>query len=317
MRARIAGPRRRAAFTLIELLVVIAIIGILIALLLPAVQAAREAANRTKCMNNLKNIALGMHNYVDVHHVFPPGYLSSTADGTPEGVEVGPGWGWGSMFLPFVEQTSLFNAINFSLPIPHPAALTARQTKMSLFLCPTSIDSDRPIVLRDSSGRDVLNDVAPGQYIASAGQYDVGDSAASNNGVFYRNSRIGPDGVLDGLSQTLLAGERSRNLADATWLGAVPGVVNCTNPRWRIRECEPSNTLVLGHTGPDPETQRWVDVPNYKGAGVDDFWSLHPGGCSFALCDGSVRFIKETVNPRIFSYLSTRAGSEVVSGDDF
>jgi prepilin-type processing-associated H-X9-DG protein len=74
--------------------------------------------------------------------------------------------------------------------------------------------------------------------------------------------------------------------------------------------------MILGHTGPSPD-QRWVDVPNYKGAGADDFWSLHPGGCNFLFCDGSVRFIKETVNPQIFSFLSTRASGEVVSADQF
>ena len=308
--------RRGAGFTLIELLVVIAIIGVLLALLLPAVQGAREAARRVQCTNNLKQLALGMHNYLDQHQVFPPGYISATADGRPDGPEIGPGWGWIPMMLPSLEQTMLFGSINFDMPIQHPVALSVRAVRLSTVLCPSSV-GDGPVILTDAIGTVRLDNLAPGQYLGSAGQLDVGDSAANNNGIFYRNSRIGPQAITDGMSLTLAIGERSRNVADATWVGAPPGLRLCTNPRWRVQECEAPNTLILGHTGPDPKSQLWVDVPNYKGAGVDDFWSMHPGGCNFAFCDGSVRFIKETVNPRVFSALSTRAGGEVLSADQF
>src|SRR5574338_477374 len=111
----------RRAFTLIELLVVIAIIGVLIALLLPAVQAAREAARRASCLNNLKQIGLAMHNYQDAVGAFPPGYLSLTVNDQPNGAELGPGWSWGAFILPQMEQAAVYNAINFSLPIAHPA----------------------------------------------------------------------------------------------------------------------------------------------------------------------------------------------------
>ncbi len=306
----------RPGFTLIELLVVIAIIGVLIGLLLPAVQSAREAARRVQCTNNLRQFALGMHNYLDAHLAFPPGYVSRTADGTPGGPEVGPGWGWIPMMLPQLEQSMLAMSINFDLPINHPAAQTSRTVQMSTTICPSSV-GEGPVVLRDAGGVVRLDTLAPCQYLGSAGQFDVGDSAANNNGLFYRNSRIGPEAVTDGLSQTLAIGERSRNVADASWVGAPPGLQLCTNPRWRVQECESSNTLVLAHTGPDPKSQLWVDVPNYPGAGVDDFWSLHPGGCNFAFGDGSVRFVKQTINPRIFSALSTRSGGEVVSSDQY
>jgi prepilin-type N-terminal cleavage/methylation domain-containing protein/prepilin-type processing-associated H-X9-DG protein len=313
--------RAALGFTLIELLVVIAIIAVLIGLLLPAVQAAREAARRAQCSNNLKQIGLAMHNYHSALNVFPPGYLSQTQDNStaPDAVELGPGWAWATMLMGHLEQSALYNAVNFAMPITHPASLTVRTARLSLFLCPSSVGSG-PAVIQFASappGTVVINDMAAGQYVASAGQFEVADSPANNNGVFFRGSHVAMQDITDGSSQTLMVGERSRNLADATWVGVVPGAGVCTSPTWKVPNCEPSSVMVTGHTGPSPGGQQWVDTPNYKGAGADDFWSLHSGGCEFLFCDGSVRFLKETINPRIFSQLSTRAGGEVVSGDQF
>ncbi len=307
---------RRAAFTLIELLVVIAVIGVLIALLLPAVQSAREAARRAQCSNNLKQIGLGMHAYHATHDVFPPGYITGTETANINSPETGPGWGWATMLLNNLEQSAAYNAANFSVPITVPASQTIRTVSLSVFLCPSSTGGSGPVVLKNAAGANLVTDLSPGQYVASAGQLEVEEFPAQNNGLFYRNSRIGVRDVQDGTSTTLMAGERSRNVADATWVGVIPYSRVCTNPKWKVKDCETANVMVLGHTGPSPD-QHWVDVPNYKGAGADDFWSLHSGGCNFLFADGSVRFIKESVDPRVFSFLSTRAGGEVVSADQY
>ena len=313
------GPRARG-ITLIELLVVIAIIAVLVGLLLPAVQAARESSRRAVCVNNLKQIGLCLHNYHSSYDCLPAGYFSLTENNRADGAELGPGWAWLTLSLPFLEASPLYNSINFSLPVTDAAALSVRRTSLNVYLCPSSVGSG-PVRLSYPGGLPAgavaVNDLSPGQYIGSAGQFEVGDSPANNNGVLYRDSRVAFRDITDGTSSTLLAGERSRNVADATWVGVVPGAEVCTDPSWKVRECEPSSVLVLGHTGPSPGGQRWVDVPNFKGAGADDFWALHPGGCNFAFCDGSVRFLKESINPRVFSALSTRAGGEIVGSDQF
>jgi prepilin-type processing-associated H-X9-DG protein len=220
------------------------------------------------------------------------------------------------MILNDLEQRALYNAVNFSLQITDPGSNTVRRVSLSVYLCPSSTGRDSPVTLNDASGSPLTTDLSPGQYVGVAGQWEVEEFPAHNNGIFYRNSRVGVRDIRDGTSTTLMVGERSRNIADATWVGVIPYARVCTNPDWPVQKCETANVMILSHTGPSPD-QRWVDVPNYKGAGPDDFWSLHPGGCNFLFADGSVRFIKESVDPRIFSYLSTRAGGEVISADQF
>ena len=303
------------AFTLIELLVVIAIIGALIALLLPAVQAAREAARRAHCSNNLKQVGLAMHNYHTRHDAFPPGYVTAISN-DPKAPEVGPGWGWGTMILGDMEQRPLYNTANFSLQITDPGSLTVRAVNLNAYLCPSSNPAGGPVSLTDASGTVLVTDLSAGQYVGSAGQLEPSEFPASNNGIYYRNSRVGIRDVADGSSTTLLVGERSRNLADATWVGVIPGARVCTNPRWPIRQCETASVMVVSHTG-STTGESIIYVPNAKAAVADDYWSMHPGGCNFLFCDGSVRFIKESVNPRIFAGLSTRAGGEVISADQF
>jgi prepilin-type processing-associated H-X9-DG protein len=194
---------------------------------------------------------------------------------------------------------------------------TVRASNVSVYLCPSS-DGAVPIRLSDSSGKSLVNDLSPGQYVASAGQFQVADWPSDNNGVFFRSSRVGLRDITDGSSLTMMAGERSRTISDATWVGVVPSAEFCTKPARDYEECRPSYAMVLAHTGPTPPGgYTWVVVPNSKSAAVDNFWSLHPGGCNFVFCDGSVRFLKETIDAEVFSSLYTRAGGEVIGADQF
>jgi prepilin-type N-terminal cleavage/methylation domain-containing protein len=316
MRARITGGVA-SGFTLIEVLVVITIVCLVIALLLPAVQAAREAARRVQCANNLKQIGLALHHYYSSIDALPPAYVSAVPPGVQNYPELGPGWGWAAMILAQLEQRPVFDGINFQIPITNAASATSRRTVLSVFLCPSSTPNGPTRVTSDEDQKIVLvDDMAAGQYVASAGQGEVEELPGSNNGLLFRNSLIAFRDVTDGLSQTLLVGERSRNLADATWVGAIASGRVCTNPRWPVRDCATSNVMVMSNTGPWPD-EPWVNVPNHKDSKADDYWSLHPGGCNFVLGDGSIRFIKESVNPTVFSALASRAGGEVVGGDQF
>ena len=310
----VSASRLSRAFTLIELLVVIAIIGVLIALLLPAVQAAREAARRANCLNNLKQIGLAMHNYHSTNDTFPPGYISSTQGDQPTGQEIGPGWGWGAMLLNNLEQSPIYNAVNFSLLTSDPASQTVRMANLSMFLCPSNTGGSGPLSVKDGSGNILVSDLSPGQYIAVAGQWEPEEFPVTNNGIFYRNSRIGLRDITDGSSSTLMVGERSQNVANATWVGMIPFGQACNNPKWPVQDCEASNVLILGHTGPSPD-EAWIDVPNNKKSGADDFYSLPSWWLQFLVRRWLHPVRQGDRQPAGFQLLGNAGRGEVVSSD--
>ncbi len=326
MRQDRRSPRSRG-FTLIELLVVVAIVGLLVALLLPAVQAAREAARRAQCQNNLKQIGLALHGYLDAQGTFPPGFSLYR----PESDDFVPGWAWGPRLLGELEQGALYNSLNMSHQFMYtPPNQTVIEARLSAFLCPSSGGRgpfSTGFIEVPVFGLDQL---APGQYIASAGSISLKDTngqIAKGNGVFFLNSRVALREITDGSSATLMIGERSRDIADATWVGVTGAhFYLCTKDNWPIKTCASAMFMVLGRTGPSSDVrlpigaQRIVptgNTPNSSGAGADGFRSMHPGGCNFLLGDGSIRFIKETITSNVFQALATRGGGEVIGADQY
>jgi prepilin-type N-terminal cleavage/methylation domain-containing protein/prepilin-type processing-associated H-X9-DG protein len=327
MRSRSPGR----GFTLIELLVAIAIIAVMIALLLPAVQAAREVARRVQCTNNLKQIGIALHGYHDAVGTFPMGYIAGGrfVDGA---TDTATGWGWAAMILPQLEQGPLFNAANFSLSVAAPQNATVIGTPLLAFVCPSDLTTG-PFAVTDPSGN-VLATAAPSSYAACVGGDETDTATGINNdglgkGVFFRNSRVRMADITDGTSQTIAIVERAWSKAGGIWAGAVP---NGTIRRGPQNACPttgalfyPAATLVQAHchlinTNADPD------------GGLDDCSSFHPTGANFLFADGSVHLLKDILadggvradgssvySPAevVFQALATRAGCEVISADTY
>jgi prepilin-type N-terminal cleavage/methylation domain-containing protein/prepilin-type processing-associated H-X9-DG protein len=348
--------RPRRGFTLIELLVVIAIIAVLIALLLPAVQSAREAARRVQCVNNLKQIALAVHNYHDVNNKLPLGEAPG---------EVSPFVG----ILPYVEQKLVFDSLNFSAPTiafeslsflsQDLASLTAGQTYINTFVCPSEVNQG----IRDNFGFSYWATTYAwnaGSWQQSAYRYDglfgrtlsQTDTHDPNNPNFVIPplQALGFAAVTDGLSNTLLVGE------------SAAGPINNGAPMTRYSECYGVSLVASPNDSTLPNlclALNWQDQAaiastngyqwRYKGysfldgvmgrtwfntllppnklccafgggdmvAALKPLSSYHPGGVNAALADGSVRFVKETVNRPVWTALGTRDTGEVISSDAY
>ena len=313
---------RRPGFTLIELLVVIAIIGVLIGLLLPAVQAARESARRAQCLSNLKQIGIALNAYNEVHGVFPPGYCSYyKLDGSDAGYaedDIGPGWAWGAMILPQMEQRNIHDAINFNLNLTYEANTTAQHLRIATYLCPSDV-TKLLIPVRDEANTMTVYEVGSSNYVGVYGLGEIGDAPGAGNGIFYRNSRVGFADINDGSSNTFAVGERSHNLSYVTWTGRTVG-------GWLFKtssfeggtdqfavDPEEAFTMFLGPVELDDGPR----TPNHPRAHVEDYWSRHPGGVNFLFGDGSVHFIKDSISSTVYRALATRAGGEVISADSY
>lgn len=326
IRIRCAKRDQRVGFTLVELLVVIAIIGILVSLLLPAVQAAREAARRMSCQNNLKQQALGLLNYESAHRVFPSSYIANTRhpQRDPETLDGPNGFAWGALILPQVEGGSLHATLDFSLPCWDPAQSAAVRTRLPLFLCPSASGSESLVNVRSQSGS-ILGVFGRSTYVANAGQEEpwgrtVEDYRGIADGPLYRNSRTRVADVTDGLSTTIFLGEHDSLLSDKTWVGVIPGAAVCSNTpsRFPLAECDAAATLVNVHSGPssaeiDPDLGfAPIHPPNSPLSHVCQMYSGHTGGANVAMGDGSVHFISASIHQPTWAALSSRSKGEVV-----
>ncbi|MFP6676567.1 MAG: DUF1559 domain-containing protein [Pirellulaceae bacterium] len=320
---------RSSGFTLVELLVVIAIIGVLVALLLPAVQAAREAARRMSCTNNIKQLALACHNYHDTYQSFPPNHIFS--GGTPQSSGRTEGWGWQTLALPFLENQPLYDRLdvtgnsfvdllrrgNGSYAQGSPELLKALQTSLPGMVCPSDSNAFKPLshINRHFGGGIGTNAAGFGNWQAGANNYMSSRGMRNNNqtnvnndthGMFMGIRSVKFSDIYDGSSSTFLIGERDTFLCrGGVWIGV-------RNPRGngtRGFYYNTANARVILNA-PDPPF-RW----NSRSGCSEGFSSLHPGGANFALADASGRFIADSIEVRPCSLGAERCWNRFSPGD--
>lgn len=338
-------PARCRAFTLVELLVVIAIIGILIAMLLPAVQAAREAARRSQCANNLKQIGLALHNYLDSNRSFPPSFC--LRPGTTLSGNNGS-WSIHGRLLPFLEQASAYEHVRLDLAWDAQLVSGVPMMRIPVYLCPSEVND----TVRLKNGEPY---VYPQNYGFSFGSWLVYQPATGQggDGAFFVNSRTTPAAFRDGLSNTLTAAEVKaftpyiRNTGDpgptppsaAADVAALasggdaklgPATNDCTGhtewPDGRVHHSGITTVLTPNTAVPYVHSDgRTYDIdynsvqegrsatqPTYAAVTAR---SYHPGVVNTLLVDGSVRPIAETIEQRVWRALGTRQGGEIISAD--
>lgn len=307
--------RSRKAFTLVELLVVIAIIGVLVALLLPAVQAAREAARRMQCGNNLKQLGLALHNYHDTYKTIP----IADVDGTVNPVSAH------ARLLPYLEQSPLYALVDFNVPYNHVNNVAARNTDVSVFRCPSD-PSRLPTAL---GGRN--------NYYWNAGSgivmYASGATGQPpSNGIIWHNQTFKFADIIDGLSNTAAFGEKmtgdgSNGLSSPRTDTFQPGTYPATADE-AMQQCNAVNVADLSKQGYSnvggPWLQQYHSTNQYNhvlppngrscmyppGRIATTANSQHPGGIQVTLCDGSVRFIANTIDIGIWRGLGSINGGE-------
>ena len=302
-----ATRNRNFGFTLVELLVVIAIIGILVALLLPAVQAAREAARRSQCANNLKQIGLAFQSYHVAHGAFAPGW---TEDMNPAEGDRSNLFAWSVHILPYLEQQALYDQLNMDLPLHNGTYgdavvenIDLVGTVLPVYRCPSDVGQPTDYYAAYAGYHPEVPALAVSNYVGSGTIEQVcywgdvthteGDQSHLPAGVLYRNSRTGKGHILDGTSNTTLLGERSTspevNGGPAYWAGA-PGPVSHELACWAGMMTFTTNVYFM------------PGAPRINGH-IYGLSSLHPGGCHVGLCDGSVRFVSATIQGLTIDYL--------------
>lgn len=302
---------KRRGFTLIELLVVIAIIAVLIALLLPAVQQAREAARRTQCKNNLKQIGLALHNYENAHQLFPP----SSTSGFGRGVWNYPGRGpsdpaihlhsFASLILPYLEQANMYDVIDYNVSALDPANRFIAEQVLPFYRCPTfsgkDYSSDPLYVTGVGSDRFAIRN-----YVAMGAVSVLGLSGAiPAEGVLYPGSATRFRDIPDGTTNTIVIAE-TREQDSSVW---IDGTTASVAARWTDLSSPTfsGNSVSINYTPYFPGGIFPNSIGQLYGPS-----SMHKGGAHHLLGDGSVHFLSENMDVKLYDALTTRAGGEVV-----
>ncbi len=289
-------------FTLIELLVVVAVIAILISLLLPAIQSAREIARRTQCVNNLYQLGTAIGNYESSNRVFPPGVVNET--GPISNTPVGYHFGWAARILPFIERGTTYNQFNFHFSVYDARNDTAQQIAIGSFLCPSN------------GVRGAMN---------YAGCHNDVESPidADDHGVFFLNSRIGRDDLTDGPAFTILIGETADSMSVGSWAVGTSatlrntgwGVNDGADPYARLAKLRPPNQ---GKSALAPTIlMSMIESGELADEMVGGYASRHPGGANFLFGDGAVRLLKNRISPEVLRSLGHRADGNLIDADAY
>jgi prepilin-type N-terminal cleavage/methylation domain-containing protein/prepilin-type processing-associated H-X9-DG protein len=278
--------RAQAGFTLVELLVVIAIIGVLVALLLPAVQAAREAARRSSCINNVSQLGIALHSYDFHHESLPPGVTNPDGPirSEPEGIHVS----WIVKTLPYFEQNNLWRNFDQEKGAYAPENAEVRVAPVGMLICPSFPGTE-------------LNEAQTAAHSSYAGCHHDEEAPIdkNNHGLLFLNSRIRYADMLDGSSQTMLVGETRSKNDELGWVSGTRATLRNTGS---IEEPKPR---------PQPGQPAIVEEPKAS-TYVGGFGSFHPGVINVAFADGSVRNVSEDIDPHVLQQLGHRADGEIM-----
>lgn len=277
------------AFTLVELLVAVAIIGVLVGLLLPAVNYVRETARRTQCANNLMQLGIALRSYNAAHEVYPPGVVDAV--GPIRNVPQGYHLGWLAQILPFCDQGNLARRLDPRRGVYEAANTTARQYWVDALVCPDDVAGSRS---RTNVGFTTY---------AACHHHCEAPIDITNTGVFFLNSKISDDDITDGLAYTLFVGEKERDPADLGWASGTRATLRNTtglrNPGRAVSVVPP------GQEGSDPALY------------VGGFDCIHPTGSNFLFGDGSVRFLHHRIDRELYQHLGHRADGALIGPEQF
>ena len=331
---------RRSAFTLVELLVVIAIIGLLIALLLPAVQSSRESARRNACANNLKQLGLGLHSHHAARGMFPPGFARvygspdpSQNDAWTDTVSSQGNWSWGALTLPYIEMYSIYQAINVTgttcaAAMGNAGSRAIIATPVAAFRCPSDY-TVAPVVRAGVSDIPFRNEAGNFTFYSALSNYvaanHTNDIIKVGNGIFFMDSKTTAAKVQDGLSKTLALGERVYIFNNGV-TGTDPGSNQTYPPAMK-----PFAGCVYCARGTRQQSSHGIrDVLACAAVGINEpsmliswaensatrsFSAYHPGGAQFAFADGSVRFLSDRTGLAILRDLISIADGRSATAD--